>query len=57
MSAHADPLSEYLTYLADVRTGGVGDMGFTFGGFQALPCFSMNSSAKNSAKGVGEAAR
>ena len=29
MPANADPMAEYLTYLADVRGGAVGDMGFT----------------------------
>ena len=28
MPANADPMAEYLTYLADVRGGAVGDMGF-----------------------------
>jgi hypothetical protein len=27
MSPGADPMAEYLTYLADVRGGAVGDMG------------------------------
>jgi hypothetical protein len=29
MSADADPMAEYLTYLSDVEKGAVGDMGFT----------------------------
>jgi hypothetical protein len=33
MSANAYPLSEYLTYLNDVREGAVGDMGFTLDDF------------------------
>ena len=31
--ADADPMAEYLTYLADVRGGAVGDMGFTLEDF------------------------
>jgi len=33
--ADADPVAEYLTYLADVRGGAVGDMGFTLEDFKA----------------------
>jgi hypothetical protein len=29
MPANADPMAEYLTYLADVRGSAAGDMGFT----------------------------
>jgi hypothetical protein len=29
MSSNADPMAEYLTYLADVRGSAVGDMGFS----------------------------
>jgi len=34
MPANADPMAKYLTYLADVRGGAVGDMGFTLQDFQ-----------------------
>jgi hypothetical protein len=34
MPANADPMAEYLTYLADVRGGAVGDMGFTLEDFK-----------------------
>jgi hypothetical protein len=34
MPADADPLATYLTYLADVRGGDVGDMGFTIDDFK-----------------------
>jgi hypothetical protein len=36
MPADADPMAAYLTYLADVRGGAVGDMGFHSGRFQNL---------------------
>ena len=34
MSPNADPLSAYLTYVADVRGGAVGEMGFTLHDFE-----------------------
>jgi hypothetical protein len=34
MPADADPMTVYLTYLADVHGGAVGDMGFTLEDFQ-----------------------
>jgi hypothetical protein len=34
MPGDADPMAEYLTYLADVRGGAVGDMGFTLEDFK-----------------------
>lgn len=33
MPADADPMTEYLSYLADMRGGAVGDMGFTLEDF------------------------
>ena len=34
MPTNAVPVTEYLTYLADVRAGAVGDMGFTLEDFK-----------------------
>jgi hypothetical protein len=33
-SANADPITEYRTYLSDVRGGMVGDMGFSLADFE-----------------------
>jgi|HubBroStandDraft_6_1064221.scaffolds.fasta_scaffold741458_2 hypothetical protein len=34
ISRNADPLVEYTSYLSDVRSGTVGDMGFTLADFE-----------------------
>jgi len=42
MSADADPITEYLTYLDCVNAGAVGDMGFTLEDFRALRPYSTD---------------
>ncbi len=36
--------AEYLTYLADVRGGAVGDMGFTLEDFKTIHCWAVANS-------------